>query len=83
MRENKAKVLDWPDNSTDLSLIDNLWHIPKKRSAKVNCTTKEKIITSDIQVWFHDDEVKNMCAELVKFIPRYIEETIYAEGGHT
>lgn len=82
-RENNLKVLNWPGNSPDLNPIENLWHILKNRLAKMDCTTKEKMITSAIQVWFHDEEVKNMCAKLVESMPRRVGEVISAKGGHT
>lgn len=83
MKENKVKVLDWPGNSPDLNPIENLWNILKKRLAKMDCTTKEKMITNSIQVWFHDDEVMNMCNKLVESMPRRVGEVISAKGGHT
>ena len=64
LQANKTKVCNWSGNSPDLNLIENLWHIFKNRLAKMNCMTMEQMIISAIQVWFHDDDVKNMCATL-------------------
>lgn len=64
--ENQINVLDWPGNSPDLNPIENLWNILKSRLGKMDCSTKERMITSAINVWFHDDEIKNMCTNLAK-----------------
>ncbi|GFV58819.1 hypothetical protein TNCV_3731551 [Trichonephila clavipes] len=37
----------------------------------MSCKTTEKIIKCAIQVWFHDDEVKNMCGTLVESMSIY------------
>ena len=82
MLENKLKVLHWSGNLPDLNSIENLWDILKNRLAKMNCTSTEQIIKSDIQVWFHIDDVKNMYVTLVESMPRHVEEVISAKG-HT
>ncbi|GFU97601.1 uncharacterized protein TNCV_190091 [Trichonephila clavipes] len=68
MRGNKIEVLHWPGNSSDLNPIENLRHILKNCLANMNCTTTEQVIKSALQVWSHNDEVKNMCPALVKSI---------------
>lgn len=83
MLENQIKVLDWPGNSPDLNPIENLWNIMKRRLGKMDCTTKERMITNAIKVWFHDDEVKKMCINLVESMPKRLQEVISAKGGHT
>lgn len=35
-----------------------------------------------IQVWFHDDEVKNICNKLVESMPKQNQEVISTKGGH-
>ena len=54
MVQNGIQCLDWPGNSSDLNPIENLWAIVKNRMRKMDCTTKEKMISAVIQVWFHD-----------------------------
>ncbi|KAK9891110.1 hypothetical protein WA026_013429 [Henosepilachna vigintioctopunctata] len=83
MCENEMKILDWSGSSPDLNPIENSWNILKKRLAKMDCTAKEKMIISAIQVWFHDDELKKICATLVESMPRRVQEVISAKGGHT
>ena len=46
----KITVLDWPGNSPDLNLIENLWSIVKNRLRKMDCTTKIKLIEAVIHV---------------------------------
>ncbi|GFU91564.1 uncharacterized protein TNCV_2543301 [Trichonephila clavipes] len=70
MRRNKIKVLKCPGYSPDVNPMENLRHILKNRLAKMSYTITEQIIKSAIQVWFHDDEVKNRCTALVESIPR-------------
>ena len=55
MLANKMNLLDWPGNSPDLNSIENLWNILKRCLGKMDCTTKDRMITNAIKVWFHDD----------------------------
>ena len=80
---NGIVVLDWPGNSPDKNPIENLWAICKKRLTKYNCTTKQKVIEAIIQVWFHDNEAKEMCKTLIESMPNRIQLVIKARGGHT
>ena len=48
MRGNKIKVLDWPANSPDLSLTENLWQILKNHVTKIKCLTREEMIKNSI-----------------------------------
>lgn len=81
-RENKVKVMEWPGNSPDLNPIENLWAICKKRIAKEDCTTKTSMIIAVIKIWFHDDEIKNICKKLIESMPKRCEEVIKNKGGH-
>ena len=80
--DNNICVLEWPGNSPDINPIENLWAICKRRLAKLDCSTKTRMIESLIKVWFHDDELKNMCSKLVKSMPNRVKELIKHKGGH-
>ena len=78
----KLPVLDWPGNSPDLSPIENLWAIVKKRLQKCNCLTKSKLIEGIIQIWHFDEELRSICSNLVDSMPTRISQLIKAKGGH-
>lgn len=82
-KDTGIKVLDWPGNSPDMNPIENLWSICKDRLRKLDCTTKEKMISSLIQVWFRDAEINEKCKKLIDSMPNRLEQLIKAKGGHT
>jgi len=82
MTDNNIKTLPWPENSPDLNPIENLWALIKKRLRRHDCTTKPKMIEAVIQIWFHDEEIKAMCRNLVLSMPTRIQSVIAAKGGH-
>ncbi|GFT17657.1 general transcription factor II-I repeat domain-containing protein 2A [Trichonephila clavipes] len=51
--------------------------------AKRNCTTTEQTIKRDIIACYQDDEILNMCANLVESIPRRVEKAVSVKGRHT
>ncbi|KAJ4436577.1 hypothetical protein ANN_16610 [Periplaneta americana] len=69
------KVLPWPGNSPDINAIENLWSICKRRMQKMDCSTKEKMISALIGVWFRDEEMKNICGKLVESMPNRLRAT--------
>ena len=78
----KMEVLEWPGNSPDLNPIENLWSIVKNHLRKKDCTTKTKLIESVINVWFHDDEIKNISKKLVMSMKKRVDLVLQAKGGH-
>lgn len=82
MSQRDIQCLDWPGNSPDLNPIENLWGIVKKRLRKMDCTTKEKMICAVIKVWFHDQEIREICKKLIDSMPRRIDMIIKERGGH-
>ena len=80
--EKKLTVLDWPGNSPDINPIENLWSIVKRRVNKMDCSTKKAMIENVIKVWFGDQEIKNLCCNLVESMPNRVQDLIKARGGH-
>ena len=78
----KMQVLEWPGNSSDLNPIENLWSIVKNRLRKQDCTTKMKLIQSVIHIWYRDDEIKNICKNLVLSMKKRVNLVLQAKGGH-
>jgi len=46
LEENNVKILDWPGNSPDFYLIENLWAILKKHFTKEDGSSKIRLIRS-------------------------------------
>lgn len=81
-KKERITCLQWPGNSPDINPIENLWAICKARLRKLDCSTKEKMICSVIQVWFHDAEIKLMCQKLIDSMPKRVSALLKAKGGH-
>ena len=64
--EHGLMVLEWPGNSPDINPIENLWAIIKRRLQKEDCSTMQKMISAVIKVWYHDEELAEMCSNLVE-----------------
>lgn len=81
-RDNNVNCLRWPGNSPDVNPIENLWSICKAKLRDKDCTTKEKLICSIIQVWYHDPNLQALCRTLVDSMPRRVALLLKAKGGH-
>jgi len=81
-KTSKLSVLEWLGNSPDLKPIENLWAIIKKRLQKYDCTAISKLIEGIIQIWYHDEELQNLCSVLIDSIPTRVSMLIKAKGGH-
>lgn len=82
-KSKQVEVMDWPPQSPDLNPIEHLWvHIKNELS-------KYEAPPSGIyQLWERTQEVWNripveVCQNLIKSMPRRIQEVIDSRGGHT
>jgi hypothetical protein len=79
-------VIDWPANSPDLNLIENLWAILKAKVEKkvYNQIREKKILSSSEfqgiirQEWNNLD--RNIFFNLVDSMPRRLNEVIEKKG---
>ena len=79
--DSNIKLLEWPAQSSDLNLIENLWSVLdskvplEKRKNKNDCF-------KNLQLAFENID-KNYIENLINSIPRRLEAIIKAKGGHT
>jgi len=73
-------ILDWPPQSPDLNIIENLWaYIKRKRCADLQRTREDTI--SEVEALWRDvplDYIRN----LVESVPRRLQKVISAKGGY-
>ena len=50
--------------------------------AKLDCSKKNDMISSMMNVWFRDEEMKKICQNLVESMPKRIREVIKNKEGH-
>ena len=55
----------------------------KKRLAERDCSTKNRLIEATIQIWYHDEEIKNICKKLIDSMPNRVKCVLKTKGGHT
>ncbi len=46
------------------------------------CTTKTKLISNVIELWFNDEQLKQQCNTLVNSMPNCVKELLNNKGGH-
>ena len=80
--QKQILILDWPGNSPDLSPIENLWAIIKRKQQKTDCRTLEKMTTAVINIWCNDPSLNQHCKKLVDSMPQRVMEVIRKKGGH-
>lgn len=81
LHEVGQDVLDWPPQSPDLNVIENVWHIMKSQVSQNFGRTKDDVWKDVIQVWSQISV--ETCRNLIDSVPRRLQEVIEARGGHT
>lgn len=76
-----VNVLDWPGNSPDLNVIENLWHILKRQINKNEVKNRHDVIKQCVDILMRSDELRDICKKLVESMPRRVVECIKAKGG--
>jgi transposase len=81
LASEKVNVLEWPGNSPDLSPIENIWAILKKRVNKTACSTKIELINAILDCWARSDDLLEICRNLIASMPERVEACMKAKGG--
>ena len=83
LQDNKINVLEWPAQSPDLNLIENLWQHLKRRLADYKTEPRgilklwERVETEQAKI------PVDICLNLVESMPRRIAAVLKAKGGYT
>ncbi|CAF1233989.1 unnamed protein product [Rotaria sordida] len=80
IRKLKINMLEWPPNSPDLNVIEEIWGIIHKRLPLKSINTKEELQKRLQEEW---DEISiTLCQALVDCMPERIEKCLKAKGSH-
>ena len=80
--DKNIEVLEWPSNSPDLKIIENLWYLLKLRINKCQIRSKSQLICEAPKI-LNKLATKDFIARLLESIPRRIQEVIENRGGAT
>jgi transposase len=83
LRSKKFKILDWPPQSPDINPIENLWSIVKRRVYAYETRAKNMNELWDRVGDIWTSITKEECENLVRSVPRRLQEVIKAKGGPT
>ena len=81
--EKKIQLLDWPPSSPDLNPIENFWAIVKRRIRMKGAHSRQTIIQEFIRIWYHDEDLLDICRSLVDSMSDRVQAVISAKGGHS
>jgi transposase len=83
LKKNKITIIDWPANSPDLNLIENIWKQLKDniQSQKVFPRTVGKLKAALSEEWENLD--CSIFKDVVASIPQQINAVLKAKGGPT
>lgn len=73
LRDNQIERIDWPPNSPDLSIIENIWAILKKRLIATSLTCSFSISSLQVAV---QNEWKNITKETIQRLYRTMPQRL-------
>ncbi len=79
--DHGVAVLDWPANSPDLNLIENLWGIVKRKMRDTRPNNADELKATVKETWASIPP--QQCHKLITSMPRQIEAVIKAKGAPT
>lgn len=79
--KKKIRAVDWPANSPDLNVIENLWAYLKRQIRQKNCLSRDVLIEAIREAW--GSVTLELCQSLASSMPRRIAACRAARGGVT
>ncbi len=79
--DHGVTVLDWPANSPDLNLIENIWGIVKRKMRDTRPNNADDLKAAIKATWASIPP--QQCHKLITSMPRRIEAVIKAKGAPT
>jgi transposase len=78
------RLLDWPGNISDMNPIENIWKLLKDKMNQENVTTNKRQLTERmVEVWFHDQQLKDCAKTMIQQIPNRFAAVIKVRGAWT
>ncbi len=81
LRRRIVRVLNWPACSTDISPIENIWCIIKRKICQRRPQTRQKLKTYISQDW--DQIPTPKLQKLITLMPRYLQIVLKRRGDAT
>ena len=81
LKEQQIQILEWPPYSPDLSPIENLWTIIKRRLNEEGSLSRNDLEKRLEQLWNYDRYMTPHVNKLIESMPRRIKACIDNNGG--
>ena len=80
--KKNIRQLNWPENSPDLNLTQNLWMLLKNKVSEKQPTNTKSLVTAIKEIWTKEISAE-YCKKLIDSMPQRIEAVLISRRRHT